>query len=788
MPCGRVVASFDYNGNPLNKSGGITITPTTSQAVLNSYFQSINNAGLPNKRFGSQGVVSTFILPKSPLAAGASTLLLQQDGKVILTGLIDSIIFFARYNSDGSLDTSFGTNGSINTGIESEGPSVRAALLSSGQIVTTASDPSGNNTLALFSSTGTFIEYLTAPVIAGSTFNYAGVTVQPNGDILGVGAVTSAGPTYAFFVTRWLATFFLDEDGFGNPNGYVTGPVTGTAANNSLTAATVAASGTIYAAGFDGAPGNLDCGVSEYTSDGTGSTLFTTQLSRSSANAILIDGNGYIVTAGFYNPGGGANVYFPFISYANATAPYVMSSPSTISGQATALLLQPNDKKIIVVGNEYLAPSLLKIARYNGVAGAMYGTLDTTFGNEGILTGIPMTATSAALQPDGKILVGGNFGDNFSVIRLNTNGTIDPTFQTPNFLSELTYASTAVLQSDGTFIIAGTNGPQNIFSSYTAAGTTNTTFGSGLVKGLSGIATASVVQPDGNLVFASCCGQFCLARYTPAGILDATFGGGNGFVTGPVGAFSPYALLLQPNGYFVALGTTASTGGNFCLVRYTATGAVDTTFGGGLVRGHAGIAYAGALQVNGQIIAAGNDGAGGGGNIYVTRYNSNGSQDTSFNGTGSITAIAGTLYAAALQSDGKLVAAGISGVNFLVIRANTNGSLDTTFGTNGVVTGPIGTAYAMVVQPDGKILVFGNNGADSCLCCFNVNGSLDTSFGLLGTGVITGTTGSFYAALLQANNQILGIGSTADSFLANNYTNPFTLASFTASYGIVGLL
>ena len=146
------------------------------------------------------------------------------------------------------------------------------------------------------------------------------------------------------------------------------------------------------------------------------------------------------------------------------------------------------------------------------------------------------------------------------------------------------------------------------------------------------------------------------------------------------------------------------------------------------------------------------------------------------------------MYAAALQSDGKLVAAGISGVNFLVIRANTNGSLDTTFGTNGVVTGPIGTAYAMVVQPDGKILVFGNNGADSCLCCFNVNGSLDTSFGLLGTGVITGTTGSFYAALLQANNQILGIGSTADSFLANNYTNPFTLASFTASYGIVGLL
>jgi uncharacterized delta-60 repeat protein len=789
VPFQGAAAAFDYNGSPLNKSGALTSGPTTSQALLNSYFQSLNNAGLPNNRFGSLGIVSTFVLPQSPLIAGASSLLLQPDGKVILAGLVDTnSIFFARYNSDGSLDSSFGTRGTINTGISSGTLSMKAALLNSGQIVTTASDLGGDSTLAIFSSTGIFVQYLTSPVIAGSTLNYIGVAVQPNGSILGIGQIISPGPTYAFFVSRWLSTFFLDAGGFGNPNGYVTGPVTGGAANNSLYVITVdtlgntvRGVGTIYGAGFDG--DTLDAGVSSYSSNGFVTTLFTTQVLRSSSNAMVIDGNGYIVTAGFYNPGGGANVYFPFISYTNSGATPFMSSP-LISGQASALLLQPTDKKIIVVGNDYVT-SLLKIARYNGTAGAAYGTLDTTFGNGGILSGIPMTASTAALQPDGKILVGGNFGTQFSVIRLNPDGTIDPTFQTFNFLGQSIYASAAALQSNGAIVVAGTNGPQNYFVSYTGAGSLNSSFGSGAFARLSGSATASVVQPDGNLVFASCCGQFCLARYTPAGILDTTFGGGKGFVTGPVGAFSPYALLLQPNGYFVALGTTLATTGNFCLVRYTTTGIVDTTFGGGLVTGHAGTSYAGALQANGQIIAAGNDGAG---NIYVVRYNADGSQDTTFNGTGSITGRAGSLYAATLQSDGKLVAAGVSGGNFLLLRANVNGSLDTSFGTNGMVPGPEGTAYALGVQPDGKILAFGTSGGNSCVCRFNTNGSLDTTFGSLGTGIVTGGAGSFYAALLQANNQILGVGSREDTFFANNYTNPFTLASFNASCGPVGLV
>ena len=775
VPCGRALASFDYNGNPLNKSGGITITPTTP---LNNYFQQINNAGLLNKGFGSSGLVTTSISLQSPLTAGAQSLLLQPDGKVILTGLRAENIFFARYNADGSLDTSFGTGGSVNTGI-SGGAAIQSTLLGSGQIVTTVAD-----SLALFSSTGTFVETFGTNLTAA----YKAVTIQPNGDILGAGQYNPFGTTtYQFFVNRWLPNFSPDT-AFGT-GGLAVGPVSGTAANNFLYAVTVdtldntvGGIGTIYAAGFDG--DTLDAGVSSYLSNGAGSTLFTTQVPRTSSNAILIDGNGYIVTAGSYQPGGVGNPYFPFISYAHSGAAPFMSSP-LITGQATVLLLQPNDKKIIVVGNDSVAPNLLKIVRYNGTVGPTYGTLDTTFGNGGILSGIPMTATGAALQSNGKILVGGNFGTQFSVIRLNSDGTIDPTFQTPNFLGQSIYASTAALQPDGTFVVAGTNGPQSYFVSYTPAGTVNTTFGSGKFAGLSGVATASVVQPDGNLVFASCCGQFCLARYTPAGKLDTTFGEGNGFVPGPVGAFSPYALLLQPNGYFVALGTTLATSGTICLVRYTATGIVDTTFGGGLVTGHTGTSYAGALQSNGQIIAAGNDGAG---NIYVARYNADGSADTTFNGTGSITGIAGTLYAAAVQSDQKFVAAGVSGANFVVIRATINGSLDATFGTNGIVTGPAGTAHAVVVQPDQKILVIGTSAGNRCVCRFNTNGSLDATFGSLGTGIVTGGAGTFYAALLQVNNQILGIGSRSTGFFANNYINPFTFASFTASYGSVGMI
>src|SRR4030095_15235909 len=108
-------------------------------------------------------------------------------------------------------------------------------------------------------------------------------------------------------------------------------------------------------------------------------------------------------------------------------------------------------------------------------------------------------------------------------------------------------------------------------------------------------------------------------------------------------------------------------------------------------------------------------------------------------------------YAIAIQTNGKLVTAGLSySYNndftvltsvFALARYNTNGSLDTTFGNGGIVTTAIGntddTAQAVVIQPDGKIVAAGNSDASTsdnpahrfALVRYNSNGTLDSTFG-----------------------------------------------------------
>ena len=97
-------------------------------------------------------------------------------------------------------------------------------------------------------------------------------------------------------------------------------------------------------------------------------------------------------------------------------------------------------------------------------------------------------------------------------------------------------------------------------------------------------------------------------------------------------------------------------------------------------------------------------------------------------------------YSVAIQSDGKIVAAGYSnnGSNwdFALVRYNTDGSLDTNFDSDGKVTTAIGSgndyAWSVTIQSDGKIVAAGdsNNGSnnDFALVRYNTDGSLDTSF------------------------------------------------------------
>src|SRR5206468_80556 len=103
----------------------------------------------------------------------------------------------------------------------------------------------------------------------------------------------------------------------------------------------------------------------------------------------------------------------------------------------------------------------------------------------------------------------------------------------------------------------------------------------------------------------------------------------------------------------------------------------------------------------------------------LARYNANGSLDTTFGTGGKVTTdFAGDddqAFAVVLQTDGKIVAAGVAktyrGGDFALARYNANGSLDATFGTGGKVTtdfaGNDDAAHGVVVQADGRIVAAG---------------------------------------------------------------------------------
>ncbi len=220
-----------------------------------------------------------------------------------------------------------------------------------------------------------------------------------------------------------------------------------------------------------------------------------------------------------------------------------------------------------------------------------------------------------------------------------------------------------------------------------------------------------------------------------------------------------------------------------------APGDLDPSFGtGGKVTtaigaSSADVAYAVALQSDGKIVAAGYSSNGANDDFALARYNTDGTLDTGFGTGGKVTTAIGSgddrAYAVALQADGKIVAAGSSSSDFALARYNTDGSLDSSFGTGGKVTTAIGpgndVAYGVALQADGKIVAAGSSSGDFALARYNTDGTLDTGFGTGGkvTTAIGSSDDEATAVALQADGKIVAAGY---SYNGANYD--FTLARY----------
>src|SRR5438874_3729611 len=285
-----------------------------------------------------------------------------------------------------------------------------------------------------------------------------------------------------------------------------------------------------------------------------------------------------------------------------------------------------------------MAVALFATLMASATSSAAPGSLDTTFGTGGkVTTSFSGSADMNALvvQPDGKLVAAGWVFNgvrwDVALARYNTDGSLDTTFGTGGKIvtairTDGTGASALVLQPDGKLVAAGTttsDGSTYDFTvvRYNTNGSLDTTFGTGgevttpIGTGDNGV-SALVRQSDGKLVaagYASVSGTYDLAlvRYNTDGSLDSTFGTG-GKVTTPVGSAGDYvnALVFQSDGKLVAAGNTEASTRDFVVVRYNATGTLDTTFGtGGKVTTAVGtgddVAFALALQPDGNLVAGG---------------------------------------------------------------------------------------------------------------------------------------------------------------------------------------
>lgn len=217
------------------------------------------------------------------------------------------------------------------------------------------------------------------------------------------------------------------------------------------------------------------------------------------------------------------------------------------------------------------------------------------------------------------------------------------------------------------------------------------------------------------------------AQAPAPGDLDSSFGTGGKVTTdldgnGGVGV----DVVVQPDGKIVVLASTfrVGTAGDFALTRYNPDGTLDTSFGtNGLVFSDIGGNYDDPstllLQPDGKLVAVGSSLTN---TRYfsLSRYNPDGSPDTSF-GTGGVvldTNVGDFVHDAALQSDGKIVVAGggFTG-DFHVARYNADGSLDAGFGSSGGLVidagGPFDQARGIAVDSSGRIAVVGIRGLSS---------------------------------------------------------------------------
>lgn len=381
--------------------------------------------GSLDKTFGTTGIVTTDF---GDSESGYSVIV-QPDGKIIVAGSSMTGFAIVRYNSNGTLDNTFGNGGKQET---------------------------------------SFKDDIHNEICTGNA-----ATLQPDGKILMAGEAVIKGLHGDFAVLRYNSNGTLDTT-FGK-GGKVTTSVSDY--ENHAYAIAVQADGKILvsgdANGSVGTPNGM--ALVRYTANGSLDTSFDSdgiivyQLSADTINvatafAIAIQKDSKILVAGGGKAADGNIIILRFNTDGSidnsfgSNGKVVSEVANTELDIAYSIVLQ-SDNKIVVVGTTDVGGTKADIVllRYNA-----NGSPDNTFGTKGMIItdlGGYDVGVSAVLQPDGKIIAVGANDNNFAVLRYNSNGSVDKSFNNDGkvitSIGGNSGATSVALQKDQKIVVAG---------------------------------------------------------------------------------------------------------------------------------------------------------------------------------------------------------------------------------------------------------------------------------------------------------------------------------------------
>ncbi|MCU4190037.1 T9SS type A sorting domain-containing protein [Flavobacterium sp. HXWNR29] len=532
---------------------------------------------------------------------------------------------------------------------------------------------------------------------------------------------------------------------------------TGTGFGSTVRVITLQSDGKIIVGGdFTSYNGVTESRIIRLNADGTKDASFAVGTGfNGSINAVAQQPDGKVLVGGgffIFNGATGKNYIIRLNVDGSEDASFNVGTGFSTS--TNSLVVQP-DGKVLVGGQfvTYKGATENRLVRLNAD-----GTKDTSFSTG---TGFNGTVNRVALQPDGKIMVVGLFTSyqgitENRIIRLNTDGTKDASFNLGTGFNDAT--AQVAIQSDGKILIGG------VFISYNGLslgriirlntdGSNDASFNTGL--GFNNSISTTVKQPDGKVLvgglFVTYKGliENYIIRLNTDGTKDVSFVTGTGFNT------TVRAIALQPDGKILVGGSFTTYNGltSNSIIRLNSDGSTDTSFNVGT--GFNNIVYSIVMQPDGKILVGGNFvNYNGDVSSYIIRLNTDGSKDASFNiGNG----FNNTVFSVVLQPDGKMVVGGnFTSFNSVtetrIVRLNTDGSKDVSFVAG---TGFNATVLTIAVQSDGKILVGGiftsfNTVTENRIIRLNADGTKDVSF-VSGTGFNNGVR----AIALQPDGKVL---------------------------------